>query len=339
MLTYALMLVLVVFIAVFALFGVEIDKDKDSFMSRNDTNFLRGFWCIIVLLVHIPVAYQNRIQDMIGSFAYIGVTFFFMTSAYGLKYSTMNKERYMEHFWRRRLPAILLPALLANAFEVTMQSISGQRELTFTSYININNWVKILLLYYVVFWLVYHIAPKLMGGCWQDITMCLFVVICSLLDRFTSFKVTSIWIVEPLGFAYGIIAANHSDSIRRWMKDKWLIKCVLFLALSTFLGIAYLKFKPVAIFGDYLLKIVLGIAIMTFMFEVVAKLKVGNKVNSFLGNISYEIYLLHGGVFALIAAVDTNMNSGIFVITSVVVTIILAFVVNRVCKPIVKSFR
>lgn len=123
------------------------------------------------------------------------------------------------------------------------------------------------------------------------------------------------------------------------MKDKWLIKCGIFLTLSTFLGIAYLKFKPVAIFGDYLLKIVLGIAIMTFMFEVVAKLKVGNKVNSFLGNISYEIYLLHGGVFALIAAVDTNMNSGFFVITSVVVTIILAFVVNRVCKPIVKSFR
>lgn len=45
-------------------------------MSLEDTTFLKGFWCIIVVLVHVPVAYQNRIQDILGSFAYVGVTFF-----------------------------------------------------------------------------------------------------------------------------------------------------------------------------------------------------------------------------------------------------------------------
>ena len=165
LITYTLMLALIISIAASSLCGIKFDKDKDSIMSLNDTNFLRGFWSIIVVLVHIPAAYQNRLQDMIGSFAYIGVTFFFMTSAYGLKYSMMHKEGYMEQFWRRRLPAILLPALIANAFVVVMQAIDSDfRELSFIDFVNINAWVKVLLLYYVAFWLIYHIAPKLIRG-------------------------------------------------------------------------------------------------------------------------------------------------------------------------------
>ena len=82
MTTYAFMGLLVLGLAIAALRGITINPDKDSFMSKDDAVFLRGFWCVIVILVHIPAAYQNRVQDALGSFAYIGVTFFFMTSAY-----------------------------------------------------------------------------------------------------------------------------------------------------------------------------------------------------------------------------------------------------------------
>lgn len=339
--TYAFMIVLVTFIVVSAVYGIQIDKAKDSFMSLNDTNFLRGFWCIIVVLVHIPADYQNRIQDMIGSFAYIGVTFFFMTSAYGLKYSILYKNGYMEHFWRRRLPVILIPALIVNVFYVVIHMLeSGSREISIISFLNINNWVKVLLLYYLAFWIIYYIAPKfIVEGEWQDIVICLFVVLCSMIDRLTDLKVTSIWIVEPLGFAYGIIAATYSDSIKRWMKEKYLLKCVIFMFLSGFLGIVYLKLKHIDILGDYLLKIALGIVIITFIFEVISKLRVGNKLSNFLGNISYEIYLLHGGVFALIAMIDKNMNSGVFVVSAVMITVALAYVLNRACRSVVKLFR
>ena len=169
--------------------------------------------------------------------------------------------------------------------------------------------------------------------------MCLFVSMCSLITRLTDLEITSIWTVEPLGFAYGIIAATYSDGIKRRMKEKWLLRSGIFMILSGVLGIAYLKFKPVAVFGDYLLKIVLGIAITVFIFEIMAKFKVGNKLNSFLGNISYEIYLLHGSVFTLLAAIDKNMNSGVFVVASVAITVALAYVLNRICRPIVKLFR
>ena len=79
MMTYLFMGLLVAAMALLFLWGLKKDPNKDSFMSMEDTSFLRGFWCIIVVLVHVPAAYQNTIQDAMGSFAYIGVTFFFMT--------------------------------------------------------------------------------------------------------------------------------------------------------------------------------------------------------------------------------------------------------------------
>lgn len=165
MLTYALMLVLILCMVLSVVCGLKYDKDKDSFMSVDNSKFLRGFWCIVVVLVHIPAAYQNRMQDMIGSFAYIGVTFFFMTSAYGLKYSIKHKKDYTEHFWRRRLPAILLPALIANAFDVMMSGIETNfQDFTVVDFIDISNWVKVLLLMYFTFWLIYCIAPKMIRG-------------------------------------------------------------------------------------------------------------------------------------------------------------------------------
>ena len=339
MLTYTLMGILALGIAVSSLWGVKYDSNKSSFMSITDTSFLRGFWCIIVVLVHVPSEYQNPVQDMLGSFAYIGVTFFFMTSAYGLKWSLLNKKGYMNHFWRRRLPNLLIPALMANAISVLASTTKGNT-ITALDFININNWVKVLLLYYVIFWIVYHIIPKVIHvrGYWQDLSMCLIVCGLSLLERMSSFHITWGWIVEPLGFAYGIIVANHTDEIIEWLNDKWIIKNIGLMLLACFLGVTYLKFKPVLFVGDYLLKVVLGIVITALIFTVLNRLTVGNRVNSFLGSISYEVYLVHHSVFALIMAIDkTGIDSGVFILSSVIITLALAVGLKTVSDPISKK--
>jgi len=336
MITYALMGVLVLAMAATTLWGVKYNPDKNSFMSVEDTTFLRGFWCIIVVLVHVPATYQNRIQDMIGSFAYIGVTFFFMTSAYGLKWSLEHKEGYMDHFWQRRLPPILIPALMANAIGVLIRGVNGET-VNLLSFVNINNWVKVLLLYYVVFWLIYGILPKILRGVyWQDIVMCLIVVACSLIDRLTDIKITSIWIVEPLGFAYGIVAAKYGNQIKNWLNEKWLAKCICLMIASGILGIAYLKFKPVVFWGDYVLKIVLGIAITLFIFTLIGKFKVGNKINGFLGSISYEVYLLHGSAFSIAMMLGIS-DSGAFVCSAIIITILVSACLKKLCTQLLRK--
>lgn len=72
--TYAIMGLVLLFMAFILIYKAKLTKDTSHFFNLTNTTAMRGFWCIIVILVHIPAVYQNRIQDLMGSFAYIGVT-------------------------------------------------------------------------------------------------------------------------------------------------------------------------------------------------------------------------------------------------------------------------
>lgn len=138
-----------------------------------------------------------------------------MTSAYGLKWSIDHKPGYMDCFWRRRLPPILVLALIANALNVVVRGINGNT-ITALSFLNINNWIKVLLLYYVVFWIIYGLLPRMLNvDGLQDIIMCLVVLAFSLIDYFTEIKITSIWIVEPLGQADCFLGRVFAENCSR----------------------------------------------------------------------------------------------------------------------------
>ena len=161
--TYILMLIFIVLYTGGVLSGAKYLPEKENFFDSYDSQMLKGMFCVIVVLVHVPSGYQNRIQDMIGSFAYIGVTFFFMSSAYGLKYGIKNKKNYLKHFWRRRLTALLTPVIVCKIVNIIFLIATGQKVQLLT-FFNINAWVRVLLLFYLVFWLIQYLPYKLGGS-------------------------------------------------------------------------------------------------------------------------------------------------------------------------------
>ena len=153
MITYAIMALIMLFLAFELLYKAEYRMDATHLFDKQNSSAMRGFWCLIVILVHIPVPYQNRIQDMLGSFAYIGVTFFFMTSAYGLRLGIKKDPDSIRHFWRIRLPKLLTPMFLVNIVSLMFHMIEG-KGLSLITLININGWVQWLLVCYLIFWAV-----------------------------------------------------------------------------------------------------------------------------------------------------------------------------------------
>ena len=111
---------------------------------------MRGIWCLIVILVHILVPYQNRIQDMLGSFSYIGVTFFFMTLAYVLRLGITKDPDNIRHFWRRRLPKLLIPMFLVNIVSLIFHVLEVNG-ISLGILMNINGWVQWVLVCYLIF--------------------------------------------------------------------------------------------------------------------------------------------------------------------------------------------
>ena len=53
--------------------------DNPQFMNKSSSDTLKGLCAMVVVMVHFPEAYQNTLQDAIGSFGYVAVTFFFLS--------------------------------------------------------------------------------------------------------------------------------------------------------------------------------------------------------------------------------------------------------------------
>lgn len=341
MMTVLSMLILIFVYACIVVAKIKYQPNKETFFDLHDSTMLKGMFCIIVVLVHIPAAYQNRIQDMIGSFAYIGVTFFFMTSAYGLKYSILHKKGYLRQFWLRRIPALLIPAILCNLVSIIIKAVVGHN-ISILSFVNINDWVKVLLLFYFVFWLTYYLADQLKlarGGYGRDIFICLVILSFSLIDRLTPIKMTLLWPTESMGFIYGILLADFIEVLKVWTNCRWKLKSIIFFASGGILGVLYLKFKTINFFGDYCLKILLGIVLLTLILQLIRRITIGNRALAFLGNISYEVYLLHGTAFMFLAEVSGIKRSGLFIWGALITTIIIAAAVKKISDIILSAVR
>ena len=158
--TFVIMLFVLGFLGITLLAGLKVTDGRSThFFDRDNTNALRGFWCLVVMLVHVPSLYQNRIQDMIGSFAYIGVTFFFMTSAYGLRLLIEKNPDSINVFWRKRLPKLLVPCFLVKIIGLLTDAATGN-VIILWNLVSINGWVQWLVVCYFIFWMSY----KFIGG-------------------------------------------------------------------------------------------------------------------------------------------------------------------------------
>ena len=169
--TNAIMGIVLIFLTFILIYKAQYTVESAHFFDLNNTNAMRGFWCIIVILVHIPVTYQNRIQDMIGSFAYIGVTFFFMTSAYGLKVSALKNPHSIEKFWRKRLPKLIVPMFFVNILSMIVAVVEGKQP-TLNNLLSINMWVVWLMACYSIYWVVNRFV--LFGREQKDLLVCAF---------------------------------------------------------------------------------------------------------------------------------------------------------------------
>ena len=342
MLDYAIMLLIILFLIFDILYKAKIVPVNEHFFDKNNTQAMRGFWCMVIILVHVPTMYQNRIQDMIGSFAYIGVTFFFMTSAYGLTLSQDRNPEGIKQFWRKRLPKILIvPALVMLVFIVINYLIFHDLLCIFGVF-NSCLWAIWLLGCYLAFWLSNMVFRKT-KTLWKVLT-CVLVATGSLVMYFLQKKgivTVTTWAPECFGFIWGILLASIKMQFVENVKNRWILKWSFVAVIAAIIGITYLKFKHVQFTGDYELKIILGLAILLFTLVANVRIRLGNSINMFLGEISFEIYLIHSEMFIILSRMHRWSSSGKIILVDIGVSVFVAFVVHAISEKlieIVKNF-
>lgn len=318
------------------LYGSKEAENQNGFMKREYTTIVKAACCIIVILVHIPAAYMNRVQDAIGSFAYVCVTLFFLISSYGMSLSEERKAGYMQYFWRNRLAALLIPQLLINICGIALAYML-RSEGRYENLFHVNNYVVVLLGYCFWFWLVYQ-GRRWYGHRMANILLVGGVIVSSLGSYFFAEKDANFWCYERWGLVWGVLLYLFLLEVKKRVNPS-KSRILLFGFLSLMLGIAYLYFKPIFFWGEYLLKVVLGLALITLLFVFSSKCTFGNRIADYLGNISYEVYLSHGFVMGVIELFYPGLSSGVFILATVMVTICFSAAVHAVGKPLVRWCR
>ena len=185
----------------------------------------------------------------------------------------------MQHFIKNRIVVLFIPFVIA----FLIKKVCG-----YDVYSGGTMFIYVLLLFYLLTFLSYKLQIR--GG--------VIVYAGALLYSLGGYccDIGFGWYVESLGFAYGFLLGDErvKKKLINLLNDYYFMMITSTTTASIILGVSYLKFKQVVFSGDYVLRILLGIALIMWVSSVTYRIKIGNKFSKLLGRISYEIFLLHG---------------------------------------------
>lgn len=291
--------------------------DTASYSSQT-MNCVKGIFAIMIVLFHLSQHISGgMLFRIVGDTGYLSVAVFFFISGYGL-YTRVTQTRggYCKGIISRRIPRVLLPWMIATLFYALywfaeggyekIVQICNNRE---NGYLLItNSWFVIAI---AVFYFVFYLAFNWYNGDFRKgiirslIGVCLFIVMAYMGG------LGGWWVYSSLSFILGITWKEHEIRINHTIERKWLL--FLFVWGCIFAVGYVIRFvNSNSAHSPVVYDIALLIASSAFVgmvFTVLKKASVNNRLWSFLGSISFEIYLLHELVYNILR----NRNLGCYI--------------------------
>lgn len=314
----------------FVLLLVPSKRTDDYFdpTERSVTNRFRGFFALLVILHHMA----QRVTDkgllwIYFDTGFLAVAMFFFYSGYGLMKKGIGQKK---GFFRKRLPALLIPYVVTMIIYWIIYALCGDvKSLSSLLAEHFNNASGISFLWYVFAYLAWILFLGLaLQFLKKDIqilyTACLFALI------YVSFGVLAIphffWIFDtviliPLGCAW----AYYQESIVTQIQKHY--RPVLYLSLLVFLVSFIGHIHPLLRIPAYMIS---AASFMVFLNTATMKRQPSGRVMSFLGVISYEIYLLHGIPVTFLK--DVIGNEAMWTMAVIVIAVISAWLMHMLAK-------
>ena len=242
MMNYIYTLIPIALLGLAAVQGSKWNFNAATYMDKKYTNAVKGMMCVVIMYVHISNDYTNTVQNIIGSFAYVGVFTFFAISAFGCRTSVERSQSYLNQFWKKRILALFVPAILINiisfGFKVMSLNVYEVRGLY-----AFNQYIYAIIVAYLVFWIIWK--TKAIPVDIKDWLVGLICLLFSLITYLTPIKIFFIWPTESIGFIFGLILYHKKEIITSELKQSHTRKMIILFLLSALLGILYMKYKHV----------------------------------------------------------------------------------------------
>lgn len=295
-------------------FGARVCKKgewNEDVLSFGTTKAFLGFCSIIIIFHHCsqrlcaPWLAPFRIVHGLDAFVFVGylcVAVFFFCSGYGMFTASKSKEGFWNKFFVKRILPVIIPATIIWLVFFVIEKykkVHIEKPLWINTYDYI--WyIPALICMYLVFYLSFRIIKNEKAGIAVLIAgVVLYSVVCFL------FSPGTWWYNTHHLFAAGVITARKKDKIISGLK-KGYVPLIVIMTVITALAFAWASYyyQLITAMGGQYNDLAHGItelfgqkiSALTFVILVVLigmKIKIGNKVLSFLGTITLEIYLVH----------------------------------------------
>ena len=280
--------------------------DHSDWMDQQFTDELKGLSILMVVWSHFGLVYGvESIQFLAGA----GVSLFLICSGYGLEKSYSKNG--LQNYWRKRIVKVAIPYWLLLLLQIIINRPAlGIGYIKQFLFINPTNWyLRYIVVCYFLYWIYKKISEHYRLSYRQQ-----WMVIAVLWVM--KFATEVIWPVNPtvpflesrqlFSFVFGIWLAQNKDQLKEKINTIWMYFVQFFLliiaiGMNIFLhSIDFSQWN--VILYDLCSSLTVFPLAMIIMFIGCKWSKVfDNLFLKYMGDISYEMFLLHGVFFGLLS--------------------------------------
>ena len=283
-----------------------------EFANRKCTTTLRGLAILIIMIGHVGVSGFNC--RYFNPFGGIGVAMFLFLSGFGLAESF--KKNGLDGFWKKKVLRIAIPYLIWIPIYHILIRVSPLGSINHLEIIPRYWFIEYLFILYIIFYITFRFFKEKA------------LVTIAILGVFSFVWLNNLRAEQSFSFLCGLLFSNYKSQISNWGNIKSMHISLLLITI----GLTALLIKQTPALKEYDLesKIICFLNLMTklsvasgIILFFVYRLPKGDTFFLSIGNISYELYLVHVPFFMVITGKTSYLT--LFFIQSFITAYFLSF--------------
>lgn len=302
---------------------------KDYFVKEN-TFALKGVLSLIIMCSHLSYVEPLLLFNIANKLGTSAVSLFLFISGFGLASSYVSKgKEYLSDFFTRRFWKVLKPLILVVLLYLLLQFliVGGVRHFSIEGLFHDGNtylpntwFVYTLLLHYLFFYLCFRLVHS--SKIWIPIA-CIWLLSLGFIAFAYIKGFQRCWWVTTLSFPTGVLYGQYKLKLLSIIRNTWTI----LLGMISVVVIILSKIEILLLIPYIIIPLVV-VVIFSYLGIIFT-----HPILSFLGSISYELYLLHGIFINLFKSEAININSPFIYSLAVIITSIsVAFLLHVISK-------
>ena len=336
---YIIILCFIIFNNLEYLRGTKIINNN---FSVKDSINIKGICALLVIITHLTQNIDSKILiGIISKIGYIWVGMFFFYSGYGLTYSMKNKKNYLDNFIQKKLIDILTPIYIINIFYLIFYAINDGIKYSFKELlwyffrfdlsVSYSWYIVVILVFYFAFYICFKFTNYDKGVKFIVLFNVMYIIICYALN------VPNMWYKSSIAFLIGLLLADNIELVSEYFKNQYQKKSLIILIIFIiFIFITEVTEMKSTIKG------MVNVSIFIISYIIISfKVRLNNNIIFYLGEISYELYIVHGLVIKFLRSnyiyiQDNNIYFLLSILLSIVTSVLLkklVKIVNQIFPP------